>query len=186
MRIALDAMGGDLAPAEPVRGAVLASKELGIEVALVGPADVLQAELRKHGAAPGVTVVPAASTIDMDEDDVVDAVRRRRDASINVAMSMVREGSADAVVSAGNTGAVGTSGCTRTRLKGCAASSVPSRWPMSSRTCCGKCDASGKPPPATACAVRASPPGARPMPRSMRPGYKASSMRNASATRKAL
>jgi glycerol-3-phosphate acyltransferase PlsX len=99
-------MGGDLAPVEPVKGAVLAAKEFGIEVAVVGPPDVLEPELRRQNAPPGVTVVAAGSAIEMDEDDVVDAVRHRPDASINVAMTLVRDGRADAVVSAGNTGAV--------------------------------------------------------------------------------
>ena len=107
MRIALDAMGGDLAPAEPVKGALLAAKELGIDVALVGPPQVLEAELRKHRSAGAkVSIVPAGETIAMEEDDVARVVRNRPDASINVAMAMVRDGQAQAVVSAGNTGAV--------------------------------------------------------------------------------
>ena len=106
MRIALDAMGGDLAPAEPVRGAILAAKELNIEVAIVGPPALLQVELKKHRAPGNVTIVPAAETIGMEEDDVARAVRQRPDAAINVAMGLVRSGEAQAVVSAGNTGAV--------------------------------------------------------------------------------
>jgi glycerol-3-phosphate acyltransferase PlsX len=109
MRIALDAMGGDLAPAANVRGAVEAARDLGIEVALVGPPTILEAELRKYPTNPLVSVVPALETIAMKEDDVARAVRQRRDASINVAMTMVRDGQAQAAVSAGNTGAVMTS-----------------------------------------------------------------------------
>ncbi len=106
MRVALDALGGDLAPGEQVNGALLAAKELGIEVALVGPPDLLEAELRKHARNSLISIVPATDEIRMGEDEIVKAVRQRRDASINVAMSMVKHGEAEAVVSAGNSGAV--------------------------------------------------------------------------------
>ena len=106
MKIALDAMGGDRAPQEPVKGAILAAKELDIEIALVGPPDRIEAELRKHPPEPRLSIVPAADTIGMEEDRIVQAVRQRRDAAINVATTMVRDGQAQAVVSAGNTGAV--------------------------------------------------------------------------------
>ena len=99
-------MGGDLAPREQVRGAILAAKEFGVEVALVGPPDAIEPELNKHPRNPRVTIVPAGDAITMDEYEIVKAVRSRRDASINVATQLVRDGKAQAVVSAGNTGAV--------------------------------------------------------------------------------
>jgi len=99
-------MGGDLAPAEQVKGALLAATEYDIDIALVGPPELLQAELAKHPANPRVTVIPAADTIGMEEDKIVQAVRQQKDAAINVAMGLVKDGKADAVVSAGNTGAV--------------------------------------------------------------------------------
>ena len=106
MIIALDAMGGDHAPAEPVRGALLACRELALEVALVGPPDLLREELARAGAVPsGIEVVAAREAIAMDELPV-QAVRQKKEASINVAMGLVKRGKADAVVSAGNTGAV--------------------------------------------------------------------------------
>ena len=106
MIVALDGMGGDRAPRETVEGAVLASRELGMEVALVGPPDTLHQELERHGATPsGIEIVAASDAIAMDESPV-QAVRQKKDASINVAMSLVKEGRADAIVSAGNTGAV--------------------------------------------------------------------------------
>ena len=106
MIIALDVMGGDRAPGEPVRGALLASRELGLEVALVGAPEAVREELARHGPVPeGIEVVAAGETIAMDEPPV-QAVRQKRDASINVAMELVKRGEADAVVSAGNTGAV--------------------------------------------------------------------------------
>ena len=109
MRVALDAMGGDLAPREQIKGAILAAKEFDIEVALVGPPDVVEPELAQHPNDERVSIVPAGDAIMMDEDEVVKAVRTRRDASINVATSMVKNGEAAAVVSAGNSGAVWTS-----------------------------------------------------------------------------
>jgi glycerol-3-phosphate acyltransferase PlsX len=106
VRIALDAMGGDRSPGEAVKGAVLAAKEGNINIDLVGPPELLEAELAKHPRARGVAVVSGGEAIGMQEDRIVQAVRQRPDASINVAMSLVRDGRAQAVVSAGNTGAV--------------------------------------------------------------------------------
>jgi glycerol-3-phosphate acyltransferase PlsX len=104
--IALDAMGGDHAPVEIVAGALLAHRELDIEIALVGPKDLLEAELAHHGAAPaGIQIIHASEAIGMDEHPA-QAVRAKKDASINVAMGLVKRGVASAFVSAGNTGAV--------------------------------------------------------------------------------
>jgi glycerol-3-phosphate acyltransferase PlsX len=99
-------MGGDLAPAEPVKAAVEAAREQGIEVALVGPPDILEAELKKYKSHAGVTIVPSGEAIAMGEDRIVQALRARRDASINVTMQLVRQGEAQGAVSAGNSGAV--------------------------------------------------------------------------------
>ncbi len=105
MLIALDAMGGDLAPAETVAGALLARAEHGIEVALVGPKDLLEAELVRQGQpASSMQIVHASEVIGMDEPPA-QAVRAKRDSSINVAMGMVKRGVAGGFVSAGNTGA---------------------------------------------------------------------------------
>jgi glycerol-3-phosphate acyltransferase PlsX len=99
-------MGGDHAPAEIVAGALLARNELGIEIALVGPREIVEAELTRHGPVPsGIEIVHASEAIAMDEHPA-QAVRTKRDASINVAMGMVKRGVAGAFVSAGNTGAV--------------------------------------------------------------------------------
>lgn len=106
MIIALDAMGGDRAPGEPVAGALLANRELGLEIALVGVPELIREELARHGTVPsGIEVVAASETIAMDEQPV-QAVRQKKHASINVAMSLLKRGGAGAVVSAGNTGAV--------------------------------------------------------------------------------
>jgi len=104
--IALDAMGGDHAPAEIIAGALLARNELGIEIALVGPREIIAAELARHGETPtGIEIIHASEAIAMDEHPA-QAVRSKRDASINVAMGMVKRGVASSFVSAGNTGAV--------------------------------------------------------------------------------
>ncbi len=106
LRIAIDAMGGDHAPAEPVAGAVAAARAYGIEVALVGQGAAIGAELRKHDLA-GLTlpIVEAADVIAMDEH-AANAARRKPNASINVALRQVKDGHAAGMISAGNSGAV--------------------------------------------------------------------------------
>ena len=106
MKVALDVLGGDLAPAEQIKGALLAAEEFGVDVLLVGPPEVIEAELSKYPRNNRISIVGAMDEITMDEGEVVKAVRTRRDASINVAMKLVKDGDADAMVSAGNTGAV--------------------------------------------------------------------------------
>ena len=98
--VALDAMGGDFAPRETVAGALLARKA-GVAVVLVGD----EARLREELAAQGgeLPVVHAADVIGMH--DQATEVRRRRQASINVAMRLVKEGEAGAAVSMGHSGA---------------------------------------------------------------------------------
>ncbi|MEX2158415.1 MAG: phosphate acyltransferase PlsX [Dehalococcoidia bacterium] len=106
MIIALDAMGGDLAPKEPIKGALLANRELDMQIALVGSSELIRQELSHHGPVPsGIEIVEASEAIGMEETPV-QAVRQKKDASINVAMGLVKRGTASAVVSAGNTGAV--------------------------------------------------------------------------------
>jgi phosphate acyltransferase len=107
MRIALDAMGGDNAPGETVRGAIDAAREYGLEVVLVGNPDAIQAELAK-GDTSGLSlpVEPATSVIPMDEHAPSTAWRRQAGSSLSVGLRMLAEGKVDAMVSAGNTGAV--------------------------------------------------------------------------------
>jgi glycerol-3-phosphate acyltransferase PlsX len=104
--IALDAMGGDFAPAHPVAGAVMAAREFGAHILLVGRAPEIEAELAKH-ASRGLPleIVHASEVVGMDESPVT-AFRRKKDSSIRVAATLVRDGRAHGVVSAGNTGAV--------------------------------------------------------------------------------
>jgi glycerol-3-phosphate acyltransferase PlsX len=108
MRIAVDAMGGDHAPREIVRGAVDAARRLdGVsKILLVGIEDTVRAELAQLGTIPDkIEVVHASQVVDM-HDKPVEALRRKKDSSIARAVDLVKDGSADAVVSAGNTGAV--------------------------------------------------------------------------------
>jgi len=100
-RIALDAMGGDHAPAETVAGAVDAAGR-GVDIVLVGDPDILTRELSSHDVV--LPIVEALDVIDMG-DDPTRALREKPGASITVAARLVREGSADGLVSAGSTGA---------------------------------------------------------------------------------
>jgi len=99
-------MGGDNAPAEIVKGAVMAACELGVRVALVGQPKAIEAELAKERDRPAsIEIVPAPELIAMDEHPA-QAVRHKKDSSIVAGLRMVKQGEADAFVSAGNTGAV--------------------------------------------------------------------------------
>lgn len=112
MRIAVDIMGGDLAPRETVRGCVEAAGRLrdlnGVsEIAMVGQESAIRAELARCGARLGgsLSCVHASEAIGMDEAPAA-AVRRKRDNSISRCMEMMLDGEAQAMVSAGNSGAV--------------------------------------------------------------------------------
>ena len=119
-RIALDAMGGDNAPGEIVVGAVESAAGIpDVKILLVGQLAPIQAELdrlpkeckaqaQKAIENGTLEIVHAPDIAEMDESPV-DAVRKKKDCSINVAMRLVKEGRADAFVSAGNSGAVATS-----------------------------------------------------------------------------
>ncbi len=107
VRVAIDAMGGDHAPVEVVKGAVEAVKEKeNIQVLLVGKESVIQQELEKYTYdKERINVINADEVITNDEAPVM-AIRRKKDSSIVVALNLVKKGEADAFVSAGSTGAV--------------------------------------------------------------------------------
>ncbi|MGI8926390.1 MAG: phosphate acyltransferase PlsX [Tepidiformaceae bacterium] len=107
VRIALDAMGGDSAPSEVVAGALMAAGGLGVELLLVGQLEAIRAEWRGTTENPGLRVIEARDVIAMD-DHPTEAVRALPGASINVGFRMLKEGAADAFVTAGNTGAAMT------------------------------------------------------------------------------
>ena len=119
MRIIVDAMGGDNAPEEIVKGAVRAKRELGVDVTLVGIEDKVRACLKAEGCADGEIEVVNASEIITMEDDPSTATRRKKDSSMAVALTMLKDGKGNAVVSAGSTGALLT-GATLTvkRIRG--------------------------------------------------------------------
>jgi len=106
-KVALDAMGGDNAPVEIVKGAVDAiNKRKDIKVLLVGQEDVVNAELAKYTYdKEQIEVIHASEVIETAEPPVM-AIRRKKDSSIVVAMNLVKKGEADAFVSAGSSGAI--------------------------------------------------------------------------------
>ncbi len=104
--IAVDAMGSDHAPRSEVEGALQAARDLGIRVLLVGREDLLRKELAgRDTAGLPVEIVHASEVITM-EDKAAKSFRQKRDSSIRVAARLVRDGKAEGMVSAGNTGAV--------------------------------------------------------------------------------
>lgn len=117
MKIIIDAMGGDNAPGEIVKGAVRAKRELGVDVTLVGVEDKVKACLEAEGCTD-IGVVNATEVVTM-EDDPSTATRRKKDSSMAVALNLLKDGAGDAVVSAGSTGALLT-GATLTvkRIRG--------------------------------------------------------------------
>jgi phosphate acyltransferase len=117
-RIAIDAMGGDFAPGEIVAGAIRARAELDVEVILVGDVDRIKASTPSFDQLQGIGLVSAEGTIEMHEEPL-SALRKKPQASINVAMDLVKRNQADAVVSAGHSGAAMAAALLRLgRLKG--------------------------------------------------------------------
>ncbi len=108
MYIALDAMGGDNAPLNNIKGAILFLKSCNrqdVGIYLVGPQDILEKELEKLGATDlPIEIVHAEDVVSMDEPPS-NVIRRKKNSSMYVAAKLVREGKAQAFVSAGNTGA---------------------------------------------------------------------------------
>ena len=105
MRIAVDAMGGDFAPKEIVRGAVEAAKKFDCEIVLIGDEQQIRAELGDVDIeALRISIVHASEVLGMNEHPA-EAVRSKKDSSVVVATRLVKEGTCDAVFSAGSTGA---------------------------------------------------------------------------------
>ncbi len=98
-------MGGDFAPAATVAGAIQAKRELGLEVMLVGREEEIRAELALYGAEGEIPIHHTSEVVGMGEKPMK-AIRSKRDSSIRVATELVKDGRADAVVSAGNSGAI--------------------------------------------------------------------------------
>jgi len=111
IRVAVDAMGGDYAPQEVVQGAVLAAQKDDVEIFLVGTADLLEQELARSRFSPNgsaVRIIGAGEFI-RENDSPVDVIRRKPNCSIAVAAKMVKSGEADALFSAGSSGAAAIS-----------------------------------------------------------------------------
>lgn len=106
-RVALDAMGGDNAPSEIIKGAIDAvGREKNLKVFLVGQEEAIQKELQNTTYPKDQIEIIHASEVIETAEPPVNAIRRKKDSSIVVSMNMVKKGEADAVVSAGSTGAV--------------------------------------------------------------------------------
>ncbi|MCX6348821.1 MAG: phosphate acyltransferase PlsX [Candidatus Aureabacteria bacterium] len=108
MRIALDAMGSDGAPAVEVEGAILAARAEGTdrEIVLVGDRTLIEREMEKHRRVPPTLSIVHTSQVITMEDHPVDALRKKKDTSLARTLDLVKRGEAAAAVSAGNTGAV--------------------------------------------------------------------------------
>jgi len=109
VRIAVDAMGGDYAPEEIIKGAVMAAKEGDVGIILVGPIEILEKELAKYDSSYIPISCVSADEIIKEGESPAFAVRRKPTASIAVATGLVKTGTADAIVSAGPTGAASVS-----------------------------------------------------------------------------
>ncbi len=106
MRIVLDAMGSDDYPVPDVAGAVMAAREWGDEIVLVGREELIRQELARHDTAGlRLEIVHAPQVIEMD-DEPARAARVKKDSSMHVGMNLVRDGQAGGYVTAGNTGGV--------------------------------------------------------------------------------
>jgi len=122
VRVALDAMAGDKGPEELIAGALLATKGADLRVTLVGDEVLLQRQLDRLepslDSRSAISIVHASQVIEMHENPV-DAIRKKKDASVMAAFDLIRKGEADAVVSAGNSGATMAAGVRKLgRLKG--------------------------------------------------------------------
>ena len=108
MKIIVDAMGGDNAPLEIVKGALAGQKHWGVDIALTGDESAIRDALAQCGQGElpqGVEIVPTSQTVDMC-DDPATVFRRKKDTSMGAALTLLRDGAGDAAVSAGSTGAL--------------------------------------------------------------------------------
>jgi glycerol-3-phosphate acyltransferase PlsX len=112
VRIALDAMGGDFAPAATVEGAVLAARELKLRVVLVGVRSILEKELAEHSCDGLDLVIEHAPEVVMMDDPPMEVVLSKPQSSLHACYQLLKRGEVDAVISAGNSGAMMTIGIT--------------------------------------------------------------------------
>lgn len=106
MRIAVDGMGSDRSPSVEVIGVIEAAREFGHEILLVGDEEILKRELGKHSSCPkNITIYHARDVVGMAEPATA-SIRKKKESSISICVELVKNGMADAMMSAGNTGAV--------------------------------------------------------------------------------
>ena len=136
MRIALDAMGGDHAPEVVVEGAVRAGRDLDVEILLVGQPEAIQPELGRHDATGlHLPIIPASQVVEMDEHPAT-AVRAKPDSSMVIGMKLVKEGEAQAFVSAGNSGGMLAAALFQLgRIRGIRRPALSSVWPTRHGRC---------------------------------------------------
>ena len=136
MNIALDVMGSDHGPGEVIAGAIQAARAHGLTVSLVGKPDLIEAELAKHPISGlRLPIVPASEVIEMGEKPAA-AVRAKPDSSMVVACRMVRNGEAQAFVTAGNTGAALAAGILQIgRIKGILRPALLTHFPTQKGMC---------------------------------------------------
>ncbi len=106
MKIALDAMGGDLAPKAVIEGAVLAARDFGVEIVLAGDRELIARELATHKTNGLMIEIQHASEVVAMDDSPLESVLNKPDSSIHIGLELVKQGRADAFVSAGNSGAM--------------------------------------------------------------------------------
>jgi glycerol-3-phosphate acyltransferase PlsX len=133
VHIALDAMGGDHGSEELIAGALLAAKETGLKVSLVGDESLLNTHLDTLApdskTAQLLNIVHSSQVVEMNEHPVT-AIRKKKDASVMVAFDLVRQGQAHAAVSAGNSGATMAAGIRKLgRLRGISRPGLASVFP---------------------------------------------------------
>ena len=140
MKIALDAMGGDFAPGNMIAGAKMALAAYGAgqisHLYLTGDEGTIKAELQRAGLNDSrVEIIHCTQVVDMT-DSAVDSIRKKKDSSVSVATDMVKRGDADAVVSAGHTGAAVAAATIKLRtLKGVDRAAIGSPFPNLNGTC---------------------------------------------------
>lgn len=110
MKIIIDAMGGDNAPAAQVEGAIRAVNELGVDIVFVGKEETVRNELKKHKYPEKKVSVVNADEVITNHEEPAKAVRSKKNSSIVVAAGMLKNGEADALLACGNTGAILASG----------------------------------------------------------------------------
>lgn len=116
MRVAVDGMGGDSAPQVVVEGALIAAREYGFKIVLVGDQTLLRSELEKYKDVPkSVSIHHAGSFVRMDESAAA-SIRKKKDSSISVCADLAKEGVVDAIVTAGHTGAAVAAAVLKLRL----------------------------------------------------------------------